>query len=257
MTVTFEMNWRSAFLSDTGPVRKVNEDSFFEAPDLGLWAVADGMGGHEAGQLASRLIVESLDAIPPASSPESFVRSVRDQLAQVNRRLRQISLDQYGGRVIGSTVAILLRFDRASMCLWAGDSRIYRRRNGLLEQLTRDHSRVEEMIDQGLLERSEAEGHRLANVITRAVGAQDTLVLDLREDEALEGDVYMLCSDGLTKVIGEPEIGRILAGDDCERMAEQLLALALERGTNDNVTVGIVQISETDAMPTLVPGTKF
>lgn len=234
--------WHSAFVSHQGAVRAVNEDAFFDAPDIGVWAVADGMGGHEAGQLASSLIVDALDTIPQIESAEQRVTAVRGRLNGVNQRLREIAQERYAGRIIGSTVAILLADDDEATCLWAGDSRVYLLRQGQLRRLTRDHSKVEEMIAEGLLQPSEAEGHRLANVITRAVGAQPELLLETRVEKARVGDRFLICSDGLTKTISDEELAGLLGNGSSESAAERILTLCLQRRPTDNVTLGVIRV---------------
>ena len=153
--------WRSMFVSHRGAVRTTNEDSFLEAPDLGLWVIADGMGGHEAGQVASATIVHALEAMPKLSSGEDTEACVRERIAAANDRLLALSEEIFGGRTIGSTVALLILRPDGATCLWAGDSRIYRLRQGRLQRLTRDHSRTEELIAQGVIAPTQAEGHPL------------------------------------------------------------------------------------------------
>jgi len=234
--------WTSAFHSDPGPVRPVNEDSWLDASDIGLWVVADGMGGHEAGQMASRMIIDALETVPQPTSRDDLVEAVDRRLVMVNQRLREVAAEAYSGRIVGSTVAVLGAFEREGVCLWAGDSRIYLLRNGHLTQLTRDHSHVEDLIEQGLIARDQARDHRLSNLITRAVGATDELQLELRIEPLQDGDVFLLCTDGLNKVVADNEIRETLSGGDCEEMARALIHLALVRKVSDNVTVGIVHV---------------
>ena len=139
--------------------------------------------------------------------------------------------------IIGSTVAALLVVDQYGVCLWAGDSRVYRCRDGQLEQLTRDHSQVEELVASGGLSREEAENHPHANVITRAVGAGEELFLDVDVQKLCHADRYLICSDGLYKEVSEAEIAEHMKYGDCVTICRTLVALALERGARDNVTV--------------------
>ena len=252
--MTLPAGWRSAFVSHRGSVRTTNEDSFLEAPDLGLWAIADGMGGHEAGQMASATVVHTLDKMPPLPSPEAAEASVRELIARANERLQALSQQAFGGRTIGSTVAVLiLRPDGASCCcLWAGDSRIYRLRGGCLERLTRDHNRIEELIDEGAIEPTQADSHPLVNVITRAVGAMADVVLDRRSERLEAGDRFLLCSDGLYRSVAEDEMASILSRCNCRDAADELLALSLSREPTDNVTLGVVQ-STADVTPVATP----
>ncbi len=234
--------WHSAFVSHQGAVRSVNEDFFLDAPDIGMWAVADGMGGHEAGQLASSLIVDALDTMPEADGTEQRVSVVRQRLNSVNHRLRTIAQERFAGRIIGSTVAVLLADDDGATCLWAGDSRIYLHREGQLRRLTRDHSKVEELIAEGLLHPEDAEGHRLANVITRAVGAQEELVLEICFEPARVGDRFLICSDGLTKTLADAELADLLINGRSQDTAERIMSLCLQRRPTDNVTLGVIHL---------------
>jgi serine/threonine protein phosphatase PrpC len=244
--VSAESQCRSAFLSHPGAVRQVNEDSFFEAPDLGVWAVADGMGGHEAGQLASTMIVDALDAMSPGSD-EALLARVRERLSEINRRLRDLAAERYAGRIVGSTVALLLLDATRAVCLWAGDSRIYRLRDGTFERLTRDHSRTEELIAAGHLDPADANAHPLAHLITRAVGAEERLALEMRDEPLAVGDRFLLCTDGLTRTLDDSELAALLTAGDCETAARALLAASLARQPRDNVTLGIVDVPDAAA----------
>ncbi len=139
---------------------------------------------------------------------------------------------------------MLIAFEQEAVCVWAGDSRIYRLRDGEIRQLTRDHSQVEELIAMGVLARERAAGHRMANVITRAVGADDELMLDVEPHGLEEGDVYLLCSDGLNKTVSDEEIGEVLASGGCDETVRALVHLSLVRGARDNVTAVVVEVFE-------------
>ncbi len=236
--------WSSAGRSHVGMVRAINEDACLAMPELGLWAVADGMGGHEAGDIASQMIVETLQEIPLPLTWPDFLHSVREALHDVNRRLREESAQRYQHRTIGSTVVVLLAHEHQCACLWVGDSRIYRLRNGQLEQLTRDHSHVQELVDQGLLTPEEAHRHPLANVITRAVGSADDLQIDEVVYPLQAGDLFLLCSDGLNKTVPDEEITRLLAhsNHNCQEAVKAFIHLALMRDASDNVTTIVVNI---------------
>jgi serine/threonine protein phosphatase PrpC len=241
--------WSSAGRSHVGMVRAINEDACLALPELGLWAVADGMGGHEAGDVASQMIVETLQQLPPPASWQDFLDSVRERLFEVNRRLREESAQRYHHRTIGSTVVVLLAHEDRCACLWVGDSRIYRLRNGQLDKLTRDHSHVQELVDQGLIAPEDANRHPLANVITRAVGSSDDLLIDQTIYPLQAGDMYLLCSDGLNKTVSDEEIARLLAHSDhnCQEAVKAFIHLALMRDANDNVTTVVVNIAGPDA----------
>ncbi|MEJ2388273.1 MAG: protein phosphatase 2C domain-containing protein [Chromatiaceae bacterium] len=232
--------WRSAAATDVGKIRSLNEDAYLDRPDVGLWVVADGMGGHDAGDLASRSIVESLAGMGRQTNLGSQVEELRYRLLNVNRALR-LEAKRRSESVIGSTVAALTAVGRHAVAMWAGDSRVYLFRAGTLRPLTHDHSQVEELIAEGSLTREQAENHRATNVITRAVGGDDDLRLDAQIQEILDQDICLLCTDGLTKEVKEQEIVETL-GDSDPRLAPQALVdLACRRGGRDNVTVVTVQ----------------
>lgn len=237
--------WRSACATDAGKVRKVNEDSFLDLHELGLWVVADGMGGHMAGDVASRMIVESCKQIDEPQDLNSFIADVEGRLIEVNRKLREMAAQQYNDSTIGSTVVALLTYDRQSACLWVGDSRIYRLRNNKLEKLTRDHSMVEEYLAEGFMSPEEVYNSGLANALTRAIGAQDELEVDVRIDEMQDGDSFLLCSDGLYREVSEEEFTQFMSrDDDSTTIANKLLEQALAREAKDNITVSVVQIKD-------------
>ena len=233
--------WNSAGLTDVGRVRHVNEDAFASLPEIGLWVVADGMGGHTAGDLASRAVVDSLSTIAAHSRMSSFIDDVEDRLLLVNRRLALEAAGRSQQTTIGSTVVVLLAAGHHCACMWSGDSRAYRLRGGVLQAVSRDHSQTEEMIEQGLLSRENAESHPAANVITRAVGADKELYVDVQLEELQDGDRYLLCSDGLYKEVEEKEIASHMQKGSCEEICTELIELALERGSRDNVTVVAIE----------------
>lgn len=237
--------WSSAGRSHVGMVRVINEDACLALPQLGLWAVADGMGGHEAGDIASHMIVDTLQQIDPPDDWEHFLHSVREGLREVNQRLREESAQRYQNRTIGSTVVVLLARETRCACLWVGDSRIYRLRDGQLQQLTRDHSHVQELVDQGLISAEDAQRHPLANVITRAVGSADELQVDEAVYPLQTGDMFLLCSDGLNKTVSDEEIAHLLAQSNhsCQEAVKAFIHLALMRDANDNVTTVVVNIA--------------
>lgn len=210
--------------------------------EVGLWVVADGMGGHSAGDLASQLIVNSLGKVELADNLAGCVDAVEDAVLDVNERLFEVA--NAHNQTSGSTVVLLLVCGRHAVTMWAGDSRLYRLRDGALEQLTTDHTQLELYIERGLLERSEAEGHASGNMVTRAVGVTDHLLLEMDLFELRAGDRYLLCSDGLDKHVRDPEIEKIMLGADSAGIARQLIDVTLERGAVDNVTVCVVEIDK-------------
>ena len=228
--------WNSASLSIPGNVREVNEDSCLDMPASGLWVVADGMGGHNAGDVASRMIAEALAAVRPHERPSVLVDEVEDRLIGVNTRLYRRSIDEPGAGLSGSTVAVLLAFDRYAVCLWAGDSRIYRCNGTSLEQVTRDHSEAREAADAGV------QGVETpSNVITRAVGGTERLYLDLEMRELRDGDHYLLCSDGLMKELSDAQIASYLGRYEPRAACKAMIEQASGGACIDNVTVVAVQ----------------
>jgi serine/threonine protein phosphatase PrpC len=224
--------------SHVGAVRKINEDSHLARPQDGLWAVADGMGGHIRGHWASSTIVRALSEVVLSGALEEAVVSVVAAIESANDEIYQAARE--AGGAIGSTVAVLLIRGTRCAILWAGDSRIYRCRNGELDPLTTDHSQVEQMVAYGLLDRSEADNHPMAHVLSRAVGVRETLALDRIDGEVEAGDIFLLCSDGLSRIVRAPEIRRLLIDQPPRAVAARLIDMALDRGAPDNVTVAVV-----------------
>jgi len=237
MNTSPAMRWSSASLTDVGSVHTVNQDACLDLPAAGLWVVADGVGGHNEGEVASQLIVDTLSHTGGHARLSGFVNEVEDRLQEVHKTLVDRAASRDKDMIIGSTVAALLVVEQYAVCLWAGDSRVYRYRDGQLEQLTRDHSQVEELIAEGGLLREEAENYPHANVITRAVGAGDELFLDAELQKLCNADRYLICSDGLYKEVSEAEIAEHFKYGDSVTICRTLVALALERGAHDNVTV--------------------
>lgn len=243
--VTEQLTWHSAAATHVGTVRKVNEDAYLDRPEIGLWLVADGMGGHHAGDVASNMIVQSFDDIRAPDSRDEFLEAILDRLQTVNSDLQRYAADN-DASVVGSTVALLFSYGSRASCLWAGDSRIYLLRDGHLRQLTRDHSKVEELISLGLVDREDADTHPVGNVITRAVGAADSLAVDIVSHEMCAGDRYMLCSDGLNKTLSDKEIAEILQQRDCAEAPKVLLYRALDNNARDNITAVVVHVDVED-----------
>jgi serine/threonine protein phosphatase PrpC len=237
----------SASATHAGKIRSVNEDAVLERPEIGLWAVADGVGGAAAGDRASALVVAALSDVPAPATASEFLASVERALDAANHALRVEA--QAAGRPMGSTVVVLLVFNGHFACAWAGDSRLYLLRAGELRQVTRDHSAVQQMIDDGTLAPEAAPSHPSSNVITRAIGASDALELDKAHDRLLPGDIFLLCSDGLTKPVAVERIAALLVDRPIEIAAEMLVQEALDRGGPDNVTVCLVEASPREPQP--------
>ena len=234
--------WLSHGLSAVGRRRQHNEDALLEKPEIGLWAVADGMGGHQAGEVASQAIVGGLAQVHFGPDHGANVANVKTSLTRVNGELNALAEAQSNRVIIGSTVVALVASATRVSFLWAGDSRLYRLRAGVLEQLTTDHSVYPgtgaDCADSGVFEWD------FRNAITRAVGADTDLILEEGDCEVVAGDKFLLCSDGLDKELKANEIRAILDAGDAKTAAEVLIDNALERGARDNVTVIVVQINE-------------
>lgn len=225
-----------------GLKRKVNEDSVLVRSERGLWAVADGMGGHEAGDVASASVVDALALVSPHPLIDQFVADAIAALKAVNRQLIALARSEARPRTIGTTVVGLAIADGRFGCFWAGDSRAYRIRQGEIAQLSRDHSLVQELMDAGMLGQLEAEHHPNANVVTRAVGAAEELRVDTSAGDARPGDLFLLASDGLTRVVDDDELYAELASAELEPAADALLDTVLSRGAPDNVSFVIVRV---------------
>ena len=247
-----DVQFDSGSATHVGLVRAQNEDNFIARPEIGLWAVADGMGGYSAGDLASAMVVETLGALPPPENAAALLQACQQGMIETNQKIIDAARDR-GLTVIGTTVVILLVADRHFACLWAGDSRIYRVRKGAIEQITRDHSEAQELIDRGVLTPAEAKKWAGRNVITRALGAYDCVDLDQTSGEIEAGDVFVLCSDGLTAHVEDGEIPFHVAHTKAGLACDELVRLTLERGAQDNVTVVVVRYKpESDTI--VVPG---
>lgn len=229
-------SWTSSACSDVGAVRELNEDAYLERPDIGLWLVADGMGGHFAGDVASQMVVSAMQELAPAKSLSQFVDMVEHQLIDTNARLREYA-EREETHTIGSTVVALLIRGEHAVCLWAGDSRMYRYRDGHLEQISQDHALVEELVERGVLTPEQAVDHPHGNLVTRAVGAADQLFLDVEIIPIQAGDLFILCSDGLEKEVAEEAISDTVAECGADKLSRVLVDRALDLGARDNVTV--------------------
>lgn len=235
------MPCRSAARTHVGTVRRRNEDAVLERAEIGLWAVADGAGGHERGDYASSRIIMALRHLDPGLSGPSLVEEVKGSLAEVNREVRAKAATIGPNALIGSTVAVLLIGDEQSCCLWAGDSRLYRMRAGQLRQLSRDQSHVQDLVDRGEILPEAAPAHPMANIVTNLIGAFDQLVLEERRDRLQPGDILLLCSDGLSSALSDAEIADILTGCPIAATADRLIERALDQGARDNVSAVVVE----------------
>src|SRR5215468_7383891 len=241
-----------------GKVRQQNEDNYLVATRRGLWAVADGMGGHEAGEIASSVIVEELDAIAVPARASELLASCEQHIVSANSRLKKLGDER--GALIGSTVAVLLIFDGHYAAVWSGDSRIYRIRKHVIEQISVDHTEVQELISEGKLTAEEARTWPRRNVITRAIGVSDNPELEIKDGALEPGDIFLICSDGLTAHVEDEEILALASEHRPQQACDRLVALTLDRGAVDNVTVVAVRFDHATAetmasshLPTLPP----
>lgn len=235
------LRYESSGSTHKGWVRFVNEDAYLELSDARLWAVADGMGGHKRGDYASKAVIKALNGFSRQSG--SYKNSLINTIEDLQNRLveaNQVCQKAFQARRIGSTVALLFEFGGHCFFLWAGDSRIYRLRDGNLEQMTHDHSLAQEKFNRGELNQDEAESHPSAHILTRAIGVHRHLKLELRYSRAMPGDRYLLCSDGLYSAVDTEEILANLSLKTRNEALESLMRSALDRGGRDNITAILV-----------------
>jgi len=229
---TAVIGFRSAAATDVGRARDNNQDAFLEQEEIGLWAVADGLGGHRDGQVASRMVCDALAGLVTGSSFETTIETARERIHEVNEHLLRSSTRAAVTDRSASTVVVLLVRGPRCAILWAGDSRVYRWRTGRLERLTRDHS---------LVESGAAVGRDDSHIVTRAVGVEPGLSLDLCRDRVRPGDRFLLCSDGLTRMVPEDQIEMWMGKPDIRTAVDGLIQATLDAGAPDNVTVVIVE----------------
>jgi len=225
------LQFTSTSRSHPGRRRAVNEDRVLDTPEASVWAIADGMGGLHAGALAAARAIEAVAAVEKERSGYSRLVGMIQRLEALNRAM---SAEADEAAPSGSTIVALLVHD---------DSRAYRLRGGLLSRLSHDHSYVQELVDEGSLSEAERKGHPAAHVITRAIGAGASVEIEQRFAAVEHGDVFLLCSDGLTGCIDDHELLQFLGQMALDETADQLLALALERGAPDNVSLVLIRAS--------------
>jgi protein phosphatase len=227
--------------TDVGNVRSNNEDVFYVSEACHFCLVADGMGGAAAGEVASRLFAETAKAVfagHDGTSEENTIARVQTTFKLANDKILKHVGRHPHDQGMGCT-AELLAFSQGNFIIGhVGDSRTYRLKNNILKQLTKDHSLVQEQLDQGLITPEEARRHAMRNVILRAVGVNDTVALDILKGKKKSGDLFLLCSDGLTDMVAEAMIKSALtAGGTLRERSDALIQLAKQAGGKDNVTV--------------------
>ncbi len=240
------LRFRSAARTHAGLRRVLNEDRLLDHPGDGLWAVADGMGGHRSGDVAAARVVEALGALDASESGFGRLNDLVRAVSEVNAELFAQSSEGPGASPSGATVVALLAHDRHFACVWAGDSRAYLLRDGMVAPITRDHSLVQSLVDNGQIAAAERRRHPDAHIITRAVGAAAEIDLERRFAPIQAGDVFLLCSDGLTACVEDEELAEFMDRPDLDAAAEALLAAALARGAPDNVSFVLVAAEAAD-----------
>lgn len=245
----------SAAASHAGHVRPVNEDSHYSDVRQGIWAVADGIGGFAAGDVASQTIVSALHDIPYTATLPERVEEVKAALRRANQTcLSELTFPPQCS-VMGSTAVVMLLDAEAkkAACVWVGDSRLYALRGEKFYQLTKDHSLVQDLIDNGMLSEDEREGHPKKHVITRAIGVHEDLDIDVVFFDVLANDIFVLCSDGLHGELSPVDIADCLqrpalnvssAEQHSKWVVRTLLNAVLETKASDNVTINAVVISD-------------
>ena len=242
----------SAALTHQGRVRDKNQDSFCIRERDGLWAVADGMGGHEGGEWASARLVRELDRVALPDGLEEAGACVAGALRAANEAI--VAEAEERGRQMGTTIVALLVRDRDYLVQWIGDSRVYLLRDGAFTQLSRDHTQVQEMVDRGLMHASQVAGHPMGHILSRAVGVRGEIEIDRAGGEISPGDVFLLCSDGLHSYVDEAEIRRLLGRGSPERALDDLVEATLAAGAPDNVTMIAVWASDPTLLSFTDPG---
>jgi protein phosphatase len=233
--------------TDPGRVRPGNEDAFLADGEAGLFAVADGMGGHAAGEVASRLAIEALPGLHEAGparpdTPADGRKWLASLVARANRAVYEAARSNPDQRGMGTTLTVLYIRPPVACFAHVGDSRLYRFRDGRLQQLTRDHTWVQEQVDAGLLSPSQAQVHPHRSMLTRAIGIAEDVAVDSGDVDVEPGDVFLLASDGLSSMLSDEEIAGVLARDGAlDAMADALIEAANARGGYDNITVVLVR----------------
>jgi len=239
--------------TDVGIIRSGNEDNYIVVPDRGIFVVADGMGGHAAGEVASemavRYVARELGSLRGLAD-EQVAERMRAAIRAANGAIFQRTLTEHDKRGMGTTVTALVLYDARFLIGQVGDSRAYLLRDGKLVQLTKDHSYVQEQVDAGYLTPEQARAHPYSNVITRCVGANSEVIPDVYVGAVKPGDVFLLASDGLTGMVEDPDLAEVLtSGRAPQEQVDALIAEANRHGGLDNITAVIVRIDAVEAGP--------
>jgi serine/threonine protein phosphatase PrpC len=233
-------------VTDVGHVRSKNEDSILVNEDENVWIIADGMGGHHAGDFASQTITNNLSLFKQHASLDDSILLLEENLLNSNSIIRKKAYKLGRNATIGSTVVCVYIWKNLLFTFWAGDSRLYRYRDTNLERLTEDHSYVEELVRMGKIEARDAEDHPAANVVLKAVGIDDNLCMDFEYFDLQDGDIYIICSDGLYKDLAESKIEPIIESnfEDMTELSQALLASSLAAGGTDNTSIITMKVCQ-------------
>lgn len=246
------MKWTYAGKSDVGKVRQGNEDSFFANEETGVFIVADGMGGHVAGEVASQIVAENVgpgvsEAIEQGLRGAELESRMLELIEEANRAILERADNEPEKRGMGTTLTLLALVPAEGYLIHqVGDSRCYLLRDGCLSQVTRDHTVVQQQVDRGALTREQAREHPLSHILTRALGTETNVDADTYGAEVQSGDIFMLCSDGLSGMVPDAEIERILSSsaDDLQELADALVQAANDAGGQDNITAIVVRVDD-------------
>ncbi|AUM14337.1 PP2C family protein-serine/threonine phosphatase [Ketobacter alkanivorans] len=243
------LRYQSAALSHVGNVRELNEDAFCDDTGSGVWCVADGMGGYDAGEVASAMVVNAVtqaaSTLNDTPTLQQKVEAISNAIQSVNDQLTQERTLTADSSMMGCTVIALMTQEQEGACVWAGDSRLYLLRDNGLYQLSKDHSVVQELLDKGVIADQDIGTHPQRHVITRAVGADVSLELDYLAIDLLPEDVLLLCSDGLYSELQPDQIMSVLSAPvECEEKASRLIEAVLSGNASDNVTVNVIAVEQ-------------
>ncbi len=246
-------------LTDVGKVRDHNEDAISAQPDVGLWVLADGMGGYNAGEVASGIAVKTIgdlvaeacrrekrNEVEPVTGLMRQTIALRDAIMRANKIINQTAQSQPQCEGMGTTLVACLFYDNHASIAHVGDSRLYRLRGNKFEQITMDHSLLQELVDRGFYSPEEAQRSTNRNYVTRALGVESTVDVEVQEIEVQKGDYFLLCSDGLPDMVEDEDIHLTISTFDnnVETIAEQLIKLTNDNGGRDNVSVVLVRVIE-------------
>jgi len=237
-------------MSDVGLKRSNNEDAFVVEPDLGYCAVADGMGGAASGEIASRIFIETTQEVFSRSKITSYqdvIELIQKTFQMANEKILNQAAENPRHHGMGCTAELITFYDEQYVLGHVGDSRAYLFRQGKLVRITKDHSLVQDQLDRGVITPFEAKSHSLRHVIVRAVGVDDTIAVDIIRGRYFEGDVFLLCSDGLTDLVDDTIIESALSLHlQLVQRVENLIALAKAAGGLDNITIVLCEVTSSD-----------